>query len=166
MGDQEEAVQTSARLVAALELREETRSAVSASLQLECEELQHMSKMLRSETEESRQAHVDFTEHMERAHSSANTLAERCNDWDQRVEVLQSKVVAERDRDRLVVAEIEAARQHMEATNLELSDMERKCQGSVMSWWQQQGSRCHSLQVDSEVLQQEVELENRQLEHH
>jgi len=164
--DQEEAVQTSARLVAALELREEMRSAVNMSLRLECEELDQLHATLRSETAEHGVEHALFTQHMDRAESSASTLAERCNEWDQRVEVLQSKATAERDRDRLMEAEIEAARTQMEATKFELGDIERRCQGSVASWWQDQGSRCHSLAMESEMLQQELEQSRQEHEWH
>lgn len=164
--DQEEAVQTSARLVAALELRAERRSSVNESLGLECQELQALCESLRSETTESEKAHVVFTEHFERSESSAVTLAKRCNDWDQKVEVLQSKVTSEKDCNRLMEAEIEAAYKQMDIAKFELSDMERRCQGSVMSWWQQQGSRCQSLAMESEVLQQELELGKQELEYH
>merc|ERR1712118_421337 len=75
--EQEEAAQTSARLVAALELREEGRIAAASSLRLECEELEKLNSTLRSEIKESKESHALFVRHMDKAEESAVALASR-----------------------------------------------------------------------------------------
>jgi len=155
--DQEVAIHTAARTATVLECAVAAGGAKVASWRSEYEDLGRARGSLRAEVEEGRLGHESIVRYIQGAESTAQALAGRCSDGERRVRVLEEAAVAAHERRGLLGAEASAQRLEVQTARQELEELERHGQGAIAGWWEDHTGRSEALDVETEVLQEELQ---------